>query len=130
MPKITGRVEVLLNGELLLNKSGASISGVGISGEPNLELEPVLGDTGIHGFKETPQPAICEVAVTDRDDVKLDKLARVREDGTVIFRTAGGGKVYTMHNATCARNFKLTAGEGEVALKFFGTSWVETTSDT
>jgi len=54
--------------------------------------------------------------------------AQVNGDGTVIFRAAGGGKVYTMHNATCLNNFELTAGEGETTIKFQGPMWVETTS--
>lgn len=122
--RITGRVEISANGILLLNKEGASISGVGISGEPGVELEPVMGDTGLHGYKETSQPAKLEVTITDRDDVKLSELAMIR-DGTIIFRAAGTGKVYTMEGATCARNFTLTAGEGETPLIFYGPFWLE-----
>lgn len=127
MSRITGRVEVLVNGELLLNKAGAVASGIGVSGEPNFELEPLIGDTGIHGFTETPIPATLEVTVTDRDDISIDALARIRENGTVIFRSANGGKVYTMIEATCTRNISVTAGEGEAPLKFVGAYWTETT---
>ena len=125
--RITGRVEALLNGNLLLNKEGAVASGVGLSGQQSFELEPVMGDTGIHGFTEKPIPAMLEVTVSDRDDISLDELAKVRENGTVIFRTAGGGKVYVMEGATCTRNFTITAGEGETTLKFIGNFWTETT---
>lgn len=128
MAKITGRVEILVNGNLLLNKAGAVASGIGISGEPNFELSAVTGDTGIHGYTEAPIAARCEVTVTDRDDIKLDTFARINGDGTVIFRAAGGsGKVYTMDGATCLRNFSLTAGEGETTLVFEGPYWTETT---
>jgi len=127
MSKITGRVEVLVNGTPLLNKEGASASGVGISGEPSFELEPVLGDTGLHGYKETPQVAKLECTITDRDDISLDTLARIKMNGTVIFRTAGGGKIYTMNGATCHRNMTITAGEGETPLVFSGPYWVEST---
>lgn len=125
MPRITGRVEVIVNGSPLLNKSGATASGIGISGEPNFELNEVMGDTGLHGFTEAPVPAQCEVTVTDRDDVDLSSLASIRENGTVIFRAAGGGKAYTMQNATCMRNFTVTAGEGEVPITFKGPFWTE-----
>jgi len=125
MARITGRVEVLVNGQLLLNKSGATASGIGLSGEPNYELTEVMGDTGLHGYTESPILAMTEVTITDRDDISLDALARVRENGTVIFRSANGGKVYTMKNATCKRNFTLTAGEGETTLTFIGPNWVE-----
>lgn len=124
--RITGRVECLLNSNLLLNKEGAVASGVGLSGQQSFELEPVMGDTGIHGFKEIPVVAQLEVTITDRDDISLDELAKVRENGTVIFRAAGGGKVYVMEGATCTRNFGITAGEGETAIKFIGNYWTET----
>jgi len=42
-------------------------------------------------------------------------------------RAAGGGKSYTMENATCMRNLTLTAGEGETTLRFVGNYWVEAT---
>jgi hypothetical protein len=127
MGKITGRCEVLVNGILLLNKSGAVASGIGRSGEANFELNEVMGDTGIHGFVEAPVLAQLEVTVTDRDDISLDEFARIFENGTVIFRAARGGKVYIMESATCKRNFSITAGEGETTLVFVGPYWTETT---
>jgi len=126
MSHITGRVEVLVNGELLLNKAGAKAEGIGISGEPNFELEAVIGDTGLHGYVEKPVQAKCTVTVTDRDDIRLDTFARIFGHGTVIFRAARTGKVYTMHDVTCLRNFGLTAGDGAVELRFEGPYWVET----
>lgn len=125
--RITGRVEVLVNGKLMLNKSGAVASGVGLSGEPNFELNEVMGDTGLHGFVEAPVMAQLEVTVTDRDDISLSEIAAIRENGTVVFRSAKKGKVYTMANATCKRNFSITAGEGETPLTFVGPFWTEGT---
>ena len=127
MARITGRVEVLVNGELLLNKAGAKASGIGLSGLPNYELKEVMGDTGIHGFTEEPIVAKLEVTVTDRDDISINDLAAVREDGTVIFRSADSGKVYTMTDATCTRNIEITGGEGETPLTFVGAYWIEGT---
>ena len=125
MARITGRIEVIVNGQPLLNKSGATASGIGVSGEPSMELKEVMGDSGLHGFVETPVPAACEVPITDRDDVKLSDLAKIRENGTVIFRAAGGGKAYIMEGATCVRNFTITGGEGEITIKFIGAYWSE-----
>ena len=125
MSRITGRIEVLVNGILLLNKAGAVANGIGISGKPNFELEAVMGDTGPHGYIEKPVPARCEVTVTDRDDIMLSDFAEIRENGTIIFRSAGGGKVYTMEGATCLRNFSVTGGEGETPLVFEGPFWTE-----
>ncbi len=127
MAKVTGRVEISVNGNLLLNKAGAVASGIGVSGEPNFELEVVMGDTGGHGYIEKPIIARCEVPITDRDDVMLTDLARIMGDGTVIFRAAGGsGKAYIMEGATCLRNFSLTAGEGETPVTFEAPFWTET----
>ena len=125
MSRITGRIEVLVNNNLLLNKAGAVANGIGISGKPNFELEAVMGDTGPHGYIEKPVPARCEVTVTDRDDIMLSDFAEIRENGTIIFRSAGGGKVYTMEGATCLRNFSVTGGEGETPLVFEGPFWTE-----
>jgi len=126
MARITGRVEIWVNGQLLLNKAGATAEGVGISGAPNFELTAVFGDTGMHGYTETPIAARCNVTVTDRDDVSLSDLASIFGDGTVVFKSAGGsGKVYTMEGATCLRNFTITAGEGETPMIFEGPSWIE-----
>jgi hypothetical protein len=126
MSKITGRIEVLVNGNLLLNKAGAVASGIGISGEPNFELEAVMGDTGPHGYIEKPIAARCEVTVTDRDDIILSDFARIMGDGTVIFRAAGGsGKSYVMEGAICLRNFSITGGEGETPMVFEGPFWTE-----
>lgn len=126
MPKrVTGRIEVLVNGTPLLNKPGAVASGIGISGEPAFERKEVLGDGGIHGFIEEPVVAKCEVKITDREDVRLSDLAAINQNGTVIFRASGGGKVYTMKEATCVGNFTVTGGEGETEVEFIGEYWTE-----
>ena len=106
-------------------------SGIGISGQPNFELAAVMGDTGPHGYTETPVPARCEVTVTDRDDIMLTDFASIPiGTATVIFRSAGGGKEYVMEGATCLRNFSVTGGEGETPLVFEGPFWTERTSET
>jgi hypothetical protein len=129
MAEITGRVEIIVDGVTLLNKSGATASGIGLSGKPNYELEGISGDTGIHGYVERPVVARCEVPVTDRSDIELNTFAEINGNGTIIFRKAGGnGKTYTMDGATCLRNFTLTAGDGEVSLIFEGPYWTETTA--
>lgn len=128
MAKITGRVKISANGILLLNKAGAVASGIGISGEPAFERAPIMGDTGIHGYAENPIIAALEVTVTDRDDISLSDLAKINGDGTIVFATFGGGKVYTMVNATCLMNFSLTSGEGETPITFNGPHWTEGTS--
>jgi hypothetical protein len=128
--KVTGRVEVLVNGVTVLNKSGWTAENIGESGKPAVKRTPIVGDGGLHGYKEEIQPARCSGKITDRDDINLSTMAAINSDGTVVFRAANGGKVYTMHNATCEGALKLTAGEGDVDVAFIGPFWTETTSST
>ena len=125
MSKATGNIEILLNGVSLLNKAGAKASGIGISGQPNYELKEIMGDGGIHGFTEEAIPAMCEVTLTDRDDISLSDIAKVLQDGTLIFKSRNGGKIYTMAEATCTRNLSVTGGEGETPVKFLASFWTE-----
>lgn len=129
IPKVTGAVEIFVDGSLLLNKEGANATGIGLSGEPNFEMEPVMGDTGYHGYKEKPIMAQLEVKVTDRNDVMIDTLARIgtaEQESTIIFRARGGtGKSWTLKNPVCTRNISLVAGEGETTVKFIGDYWTE-----
>ena len=127
MAKVTGRVEVLVNGQMLLNKNGATASGIGESGKPAIKREPIVGDTGLHGYKETIEVARLSVSITDRDDVILSDLAAINGNGTVIMRAAMGGKVYTMANATFLTPASVTAGEGDTKIEFGGPYWTETT---
>ena len=128
MAKITGRIEVIVNGQVLLNKAGAVANGLGLSGQPAFERVAVTGDNGIHGYTENPIVPSCEVTITDRDDINLNDLAAINGDGTLIFRRAGGsGKVYTMEGITCTGNFSLTGGEGETSVRFEGPYWIEGT---
>jgi hypothetical protein len=99
-------------------------NGIGKSGEPPFEKKPVMGTDGVQGFVEEAVEASCEVTITDRDDITLDSLARI-ENGTVLFRRANGGKVYTLIDATCIGNFKVSGGEGETPIKFIGSYWTE-----
>ncbi len=127
MGRITGRVEVVVNGQTTLNKSGAVANGIGKSGEPSFERKQIMTMNGPAGFVDEPVESSVEVTVTDRDDINLDDFARIEGNGTVIFRTTGGGKVYTLNEVTCTMNFKITSGEGETPLKFIGAYWIETT---
>jgi hypothetical protein len=103
-------------------------SGIGESGKPPIKREPIIGDTGYHGDKETIVPARVAVTVTDRDDIKLSDFAAMQGNATIIFAAAQGGKVYTMKDATCAGDIQITGGEGETKLEFYGGFWTETTA--
>lgn len=116
--KITGRVEIRVNGELYLTKQNAKATGIG----GNKKI-PVMGEV-YHGTVEEPTPNTCEFTITDHDQKLLIPIAQL-EDATVTFERAGGGKVYTLVGAACEGGFELTAGEGEVPIVFFGEVWEE-----
>lgn len=124
MPKVTGLVEILVNGQLMLNKAGAIARGIGISGEAPVNKPAIMGDTGIHGFAEENVVPECEFTITDRDDVSISDLAQIVE-GTVIFRAKKGGKAYVLNDAWFAQPADITAGEGETTILYRGFSWTE-----
>jgi len=125
MAKIVGRVQVFANGLLLLNKEGAKAINIGEFGKPPVLREPVVGDGGIHGFKETIQVAELEVTITDSDVTSIGTLMSINGDGTIVFRTHGGGKSYVMEQATASGVAEVTAGEGEAPIRFMGKQWTE-----
>lgn len=116
---ITGRVEIRVNGQLMLNKPGAKATGIG-----GFERSPVMGDTGLHGFKEEPMAATCEFTMTDTNEVSLEWLAKLT-DATLTFEAANNGKVYVLRHAFCKNALEVTAGEGEVPVIFYGPAWEE-----
>ncbi len=122
---ITGRVSVYANGKMLINKAGAKASGIGVNGKPNVERKAVMYDNGIAGYREEIVPARCEVTIIDRADQSLSELVEIFENGTIVFASSVGGKVYTMDNATCLGNLSVTSGDGEVPLVFESISWRE-----
>ncbi len=122
---VTGRVEVMVNGITLLNKEGAKAIGIGrLHGAPT-ERTAIIGDTGWHGVVSKYTEAACEVTITDRDDVSLEALEAIEGDGTIVFRTYGGGKTYAMNEASCAAPIEVTAGEGDTTIRFIGPKWIE-----
>lgn len=115
--RITGPVNITYHGQKLLNLPGAVLNG--LAGD---ELEQVMGDAEIHGYVEIPTEKSIEVSVTDREDIDLTALAN-KGPGTCIVEPVGGGKSYTLLDAICTRNLKLTTGKGEVPMKFIGKAW-------
>lgn len=146
LARITGRVEVVVNGERLLNRSGATAIGISDTpGYPGVFRRTVVGIGqrpdgraywGPTGMVEEMVPARVEVTVTDRDDRNLTKLCGIKGDGTVVFRRdASGGllgsitgavenalgmrpKQYILNNVTCMNPASVVAGEGDVVLAF------------
>ena len=135
---IVGRVEVLLNGELLLIKSGAVARGIGEeSGKPAVNRRTVSDCFGTAGFVEELVPAGLEVTLTARDDIDLKALASIKGSGTLIFRRAvnpspkinpGIPKTFVLERVTCISSLSIITGEGEMPVVFEaceGNGWIE-----
>jgi len=128
MGRITGRVEILKDNQIMLSKTGAVASGIGVGGPNNFELKEVMGDGGIHGFVEEPVVAKLEVTITDTDDAPLSDFAAIQDgSSSIVFQAGAGGKRYSLNKPTCTRNISVTSGEGETTLVFIGHYWTEDT---
>ncbi len=82
--------------------------------------EAIIGADGVHGYKETPQPAFIEGAITDRGDLDLNALVTVKLK-TITLETANG-KVIVLRDAWFAGEGSGTTEEGEIAVRFEGAS--------
>ena len=78
--------------------------------------EEIIGSDGVHGYKETPQAAFIEGAITDRSDLKLADFVTI-DDGTVTLELANG-KTIVLSEAWFAGEGSGTTGESEIAVRF------------
>lgn len=76
----------------------------------------VIGSSGVHGFKEEPQPAFVEGKFTDRGNLDLDALVTL-EDATVTVEAANG-KTVVLRSAWYAGEGSVNTGEGEIGVRF------------
>ena len=105
-----GVIYLKINGEMQDAKGGFTYN----LGYP--QREAIIGSDGVHGFKETPQVAFIEGAVTDRPDLKLADFARL-DDGTVTLELANG-KTIVLTEAWFAGEGAVTTEEAEIAVRF------------
>lgn len=82
--------------------------------------EAVIGADAVHGFKEMPQAAFIEGKFTDRGSLDLNALVTL-QDATVTLTTANG-KVIVLRGAWYAGEGTVSTDEGEIAVKFEGTT--------
>lgn len=90
-------------------------------GVPKKEM--VVGADEVHGYKETPQVAMIEGAITDLGDFKLDELLNT-VDATIYLRLANGKQI-VISDAVYAGDGNVTTEEGEIEVKFEGRSGKE-----
>jgi len=80
----------------------------------------IIGADGVHGYKEEPQPAFVEGAVTDRGNLDLDAL--VTMTGATVTVEAANGKLVALRDAWFAGDGTVNTSEGEIAIRFEGSS--------
>ncbi|MFH1998715.1 MAG: phage tail tube protein [Planctomycetota bacterium] len=118
--KITDRITIRANAEVLTTKNDAKLTGIG-----GFERKPVVGVSGVVGSVEDVEASItsCEVTLIDRNDKLLGDIASL--EGATITASVKGGKSYMMRDAFCKANLAVSAGEGEVPVIFYGQPWEE-----
>lgn len=82
--------------------------------------EGILGSSGPTGYKEMPQIPFCEGELTDSLGLSLDALTKIT-DATVTIELAVG-KVFLLKNAYWASEGNVQTEEGNIALRFEGSS--------
>lgn len=88
------------------------------------ERAAVVGQDGVHGYRESPRPATLELTISDRGDLDLKALALV-SDATLQLQLANG-KVVTFRNAWATGDWEASTEEGEVRAMFEAVSASET----
>lgn len=85
--------------------------------------EAVMGSTGIAGMKETPQVPFIEGAMTD--SIEQDLLAFTRIKNATVILEVPNGKSIMLRQAWYAGDGEGSTAEGEIKVRFEGTSGEE-----
>lgn len=83
-------------------------------GKPSREA--LSGADGIHGYKETPQPAFIEGEI--RDSNSLDLATLLTLDGVTVTLELNNGKVIVLRDAWFAGEGGGSTGEATIAARF------------
>lgn len=78
--------------------------------------EPIVGSDGVHGYKETPQVAFIEGAITDRGT--LDVAAMIKATDLTVTLKAGNGKTISLGQAWFAGDGNVDTEEAEIAVRW------------
>ncbi|MDR1165745.1 MAG: phage tail tube protein [Deltaproteobacteria bacterium] len=78
--------------------------------------DAIIGADGIHGYKETPQVAYIEGAITDSFDLDSESLRHVT-NATVTLEL-NNGKTWMLSDAWYASEGAMTTDESEIAVRF------------
>jgi tail tube protein len=107
-----GLIQLQVNGEIQDAKGAFSYN----LGRP--KREEIVGSDGIHGFKETPQAAMIEGAITDRGN--LDVAALVSGKDLTVTLSLSNGKVIVLREAWFSGDGNVGTEEQEIGVKWTG----------
>ena len=114
MNRVGGLIEVLVNGERLSARGSWTFSA-------GTEVrEGIVGADRVHGYKSMPRVPFIEGEITDRQNLRLQALAK-SENVTVTLRLANG-KAMVLRNAWVAGETTGNTEEGNVSVRFEGLS--------
>ena len=81
-----------------------------------VKRESVVGQDGVHGYKEEPKAIFFEGSITDSDELDLEGFQKIT-DATAILELANG-KVIQFREAFYAADGDVTTSEGEIQVRF------------
>jgi hypothetical protein len=105
-----GTIQVQVNG-VLQEAKGNFTYGLGTP-----KRESIVGADGVHGYKETPQPAFVEGDLTDR--ASLDLRALLTTDGATVTLALANGKVIVLRDAYQVGEGVGNTDEGNFTVRF------------
>jgi len=76
----------------------------------------IIGADGVHGYKETPQVASIEGAMTDHPDLNVAEFVNIT--GATVTLELNNGKTWVLEDAWYAGEGNITTEEGEIAVRF------------
>ena len=107
---ITSRVEIKIDGAVVLNKPGFTFRPGGI------QRESVMGDAGVHGYTEVWMPARLAGNLTHTEQQNLEAYGGIK-DATIVIST-NTNQQYVMRNAWQTDAPELNAQSGEVGVAY------------
>lgn len=107
-----GLIQVQVNGVMQDAKGEFSYN----LGRP--KREAVVGADSVHGFRESPQVAFIEGAITDRQTLDLNALVTL--EGATVTLVLSNNKTIFLRDAWFAGDGTATTSEGEIAVRFEG----------
>lgn len=107
-----GMIQLQVSGEIQDAKGSFSYN----LGRP--KREAIVGADTVHGYKEMPQVAYIEGAITDRGNLDLAALATGKD--LTVSLTLGNGKMIVLRDAWFAGDGTGTTEEAEIAVRWEG----------